>query len=153
VVNIVVAHRSVGNPRGEPSVGNRSNDRRKRAWSKAATSASANRHLANNNVQWRITQNRYLRECGRDHEDLRNVIDDRRHNRARSPTPPRHSLVRDVTPSGRAGFVLLLHRSGRLSGQINSRPGTSTSMMAPAIPMSSCRSTILSSRPQEEMIR
>jgi hypothetical protein len=30
-VNVIVAQRLVGNPRGEPSVGNRSNDRGKRA--------------------------------------------------------------------------------------------------------------------------
>jgi hypothetical protein len=40
-----------------------------------------------------------------------------------------------------------------LSGQRSSRPDTSTSMMAPAIPKSSSRSTILLLRPHEEMIR
>jgi hypothetical protein len=60
VVNVVVAQRLAGNPRGEPSVGNRSNDRRKRSRSEAAASTSGNRHLADNGAQRRITQNRYL---------------------------------------------------------------------------------------------
>jgi hypothetical protein len=55
-----------------------------------------------------ITQNCYLRECGRDRKDLRNVIDDRRRLRARSSTPPRRSLARDVTPLGRGGFRALV---------------------------------------------
>jgi hypothetical protein len=152
VVNVVVAQRSASNPRGEPSVGNRSNDRGKRAQSEASSSASGNRCLADNDTRRWITQNCYLRECGRDHEDLCNIIDDRRHRRARSPTPPRHSPARDVTPSGRGGFRALAPSLKQLSSQINSRSGTSTSMMALAIPRSSSRSTILSSRPQEETI-
>jgi hypothetical protein len=105
--NVVIAQRSVGNPQGEPSVGNRSNDRGKRAQSEAVASVSGNRHLADNDVRRWITQNSYLRECDRDREDLRNVIDDRRHRRARSPTPSRCSPARDVTPSGRDDFRAL----------------------------------------------
>jgi hypothetical protein len=45
-----------------------------------------------------------MRVHGRDREDLHNIIDDRMHLRARSSTPPRCSLVRDVTPSGRGSF-------------------------------------------------
>jgi hypothetical protein len=56
-VNYVIAQRLTGNPRGEPSVGNRSNDRIKRARSEAASSASSNRLLADNDVHRRITQN------------------------------------------------------------------------------------------------
>jgi hypothetical protein len=108
VVNVVVAQWSAGKPRGEPSIGNQSNDRGKRAWSEEATSASGNRHLADNDVQWRITQNHYLWECGRDRKDLSNVIDDQRRRRARSPIPPRRSLARDVTPSGSGGFCALV---------------------------------------------
>jgi hypothetical protein len=57
-VNFFIAQRSTDNPRAKPSVGNRSNDRTKRARSEATTSASGNRHLVDNNAcQW-ITQNR-----------------------------------------------------------------------------------------------
>jgi hypothetical protein len=72
-----------------------------------ASSASGNYRLADNDAWWQITQNRYLRECGRDREDLRNVIKDQRHFRARSSTPPPRSPVRDVTPSGRGGFCAI----------------------------------------------
>jgi hypothetical protein len=51
VANIVVAQRSVSNPRGEPSVDNRSNDRGKRARSEALASASGNRRLADNDTR------------------------------------------------------------------------------------------------------
>jgi hypothetical protein len=60
VVNVIVAQRSTGNPQGEASVGNRSDDRGKRAQSEATASASGNRHLADNDARCRITQNRYL---------------------------------------------------------------------------------------------
>jgi hypothetical protein len=57
---------------------------------------------------WRwITQNHNFREYSCDREDLCNFIDDCRRRRARSPTPPRCSLARDVTPSGRGGFRAL----------------------------------------------
>jgi hypothetical protein len=107
VANVIVAQRSGDNPRGEPSVGNRSNDRGKSARCEVASLASGNRHLADNDVRRWITQNCYLRECCRDCKDLRNIIDDRRCLRARSPTPPRCSPVRDVTPSGRDSFRAL----------------------------------------------
>jgi hypothetical protein len=51
VVNVVVAQRSINNPRGQPSVGNRSNDRGKRAQNEAAALASDNCHLTDNDVQ------------------------------------------------------------------------------------------------------
>jgi hypothetical protein len=148
VANVVVAQRSASNPRGEPSVDNRSNDRGKRARSEAASSASGNRRLADNDARQWITQNLYLREFGRDREYLYNIIDDRRRLRAGSPTTPRRSPTRDVTPSGRVISVLWLHHSGRFSSQINLRLGTSTSMTGPAIPMSSSKSIILSLRLQ-----
>jgi hypothetical protein len=107
VANVVVAQRSDGNPREEPSIGNRSNDRGKRARSEASSSASSNRRLANNDVQQWITQNCNMREYDYDHEDLHNFIDDWRCRRARSLTPPRHSLARDVIPSGRGDFHAL----------------------------------------------
>jgi hypothetical protein len=107
VVNIITAQWPAGNPRGEPSVGNLSDDREKRAQSEAVASASGNHRLADNDVWWRITQNRYLWECGCDRKDLCNIIDDRRSRRARSPTPPRRSPARDVTPSGKGDFRAL----------------------------------------------
>jgi hypothetical protein len=60
VVNVVLAQRSTDNPRGEPSVINQSNDQGKRAQSEAATSASGNRRLVDNDTRQRITQNRHL---------------------------------------------------------------------------------------------
>jgi hypothetical protein len=55
VANVVVAQRSVDNPRGEPSVGNRSDGRGKRARSEAAASVSGNHRLADNDARQRIT--------------------------------------------------------------------------------------------------
>jgi hypothetical protein len=55
VANVVVAQRSAGNPRGEPSVSNRSDDREKRARSEATSSASGNHRLADNDTRWLIT--------------------------------------------------------------------------------------------------
>jgi hypothetical protein len=43
-----------------------------------------------------ITQNRAAREYGREWDDLHNVIEDRRHLRLRTPSPPRRSLVEDI---------------------------------------------------------
>jgi hypothetical protein len=48
-----------------------------------------------------------MRECGRDCEDIRNIIDDRMRLRVRSPTPTRRSPARDITSSGRDGFRVL----------------------------------------------
>jgi hypothetical protein len=74
--NYAIVERLAGNPRGEPSIGNRSNDQAKRARSEAASSAIDNSRLADNDACRRITQNHQLRETGRDHDDLHNVIDD-----------------------------------------------------------------------------
>jgi hypothetical protein len=76
--NYVIAQRSADNPRGELSVGNRSNDQ----------VASGNHHLAVNDTHWWITQNCQLRECGRDCDDLCNIIDGQMRLRVRSSTPP-----------------------------------------------------------------
>jgi hypothetical protein len=51
VANVIIAQRSVGNPQGEPSIGNRSNDQEKRARSEAASSASNNHRLADNDAR------------------------------------------------------------------------------------------------------
>jgi hypothetical protein len=63
--------------------------------------------LARNNARRRITQNRNVREYGHDRDDLRNIIEDRRRFRDRTPSPPQRQLVRDVTPTGRSGFHVL----------------------------------------------
>jgi hypothetical protein len=85
--NYVIAERSDDNPRREPFVDNRSNDWARRAQSEAATSASSNCCLGDNDARWWITQNRQLRESGRDHDDLCNIIEDQRRLRERSLTP------------------------------------------------------------------
>jgi hypothetical protein len=59
VGHIVTAKLSTGNHQGEPSVGNRSDDRAKHARSEEASSASENWHLGNNDAHRRITQNRW----------------------------------------------------------------------------------------------
>jgi hypothetical protein len=63
--------------------------------------------LAGNDARRCITQNRNVREYGRDRDDLRNVIEDRRHFQDRTLSPPRRQLVRGVTPTGRSGFRVL----------------------------------------------
>jgi hypothetical protein len=103
--NLVIAEKSAGVPRGEPSVDR--NDRAGRARSEAASSASPRRHLSERNVRRRITQNRNAREYDRNQNDLHNVIEDRRCIRDRTPSPPPRILTRDVTPTGRSGFRAL----------------------------------------------
>jgi hypothetical protein len=103
--NLILAERSADNPPREPSIGNQ--DRARRAQNDATSSVSGNRRLADNDIRRRITQNHNMQEydCGRD--DLRNVIEDRRHIRSRTPTPPRRSLVGDVVVVKRSGFRAL----------------------------------------------
>jgi hypothetical protein len=48
-----------------------------------------------------------MREYGHDRDDFLNVIEDWRHLRASTLSPPRRSLVRDGTPSGRGDFHAL----------------------------------------------
>jgi hypothetical protein len=74
--NLIVAEKSTDVPRREPSGGH--NDRARCARSEVASSFSPNRHLAGNDTLRRITQNRNVREYGRDRDDIRNVIKDRR---------------------------------------------------------------------------
>jgi hypothetical protein len=85
-VNFVVAEKSASGPQREPSTSH--NDKARRARSEAASSASPNWHLAENDAHWRITQNHNTREYGRNRDDLRNVIGDQRHIRDRTPSPP-----------------------------------------------------------------
>jgi hypothetical protein len=85
-VNLIVAEKSDGVPRGELSAGH--NNRAGRARSEVASSASSNRHLVEHDARWRITQNRNAREYGHDWNDLRNIIEDQRRIRDRTPSPP-----------------------------------------------------------------
>jgi hypothetical protein len=66
--NLVIAEKSTGVPRREPSGGH--NDRARRARSEVASSFRPNRRLAGNDARRRITQNRNVREYGRDRDDL-----------------------------------------------------------------------------------
>jgi hypothetical protein len=97
--------KSASVPRVEPSAGR--NNRSGRARSEAASSASPNRHLSEHDVRRRIKQNRNTREYGRNWNDLRNVIKDRRRIRDKTPSPPSRFLARDVKPTGRSGFHAL----------------------------------------------
>jgi hypothetical protein len=81
-------------PLWEPSIDG--NDRARRARSEAGSSASPNRRLSEHDAWWCITQRRAAREYSRERDDLRNVIEDRRRLRHRSPSPPRWSLAEDV---------------------------------------------------------
>jgi hypothetical protein len=80
--NLVIAKKSTGVPRREPSGGH--NDRARHARREVASSFSPNRCLAGNDARRRITQNRNVREYGRDQDDHRNVIEDRRRFRDRT---------------------------------------------------------------------
>jgi hypothetical protein len=104
-VNHVVAKKSTGVPRGEPSAGR--NNRAGHAKSEAASSASPNRHLSEHDARWRITQNRNVREYGHNRNDLRNIIKDHRRIQDRTSSPTPQFLARDVTPTGRSGFRAL----------------------------------------------
>jgi hypothetical protein len=85
-VNLVVAEKSASGPRREPSADH--NDRARRARSEATSSASPNRHLAENDARRRITQNRNTREYGCNRDDLRNIIEDQMCIRDRTSSPP-----------------------------------------------------------------
>jgi hypothetical protein len=76
VVNLVVAEKSASGLQMEPSAGH--NDQARRARSEAASSASLNRHLAENDARRRIMQNRCAWEYSHNRDDLRNVIKDQR---------------------------------------------------------------------------
>jgi hypothetical protein len=102
--NLVVAEKLAGVPRGEPSAGR--NDRAGRARSETTSSASPRRQLSEHDAHRRITQNYNAREYDRSRNDLRNVIEDQRHIRDRTPSPPPRVLTRDVTPTARSGFAL-----------------------------------------------
>jgi hypothetical protein len=48
-----------------------------------------------------------MREYGHDQDDLRNVVEDRRRIRGRTPTPPQRSLAGDVAIVKRSSFHTL----------------------------------------------
>jgi hypothetical protein len=101
----LIAEKSAGIPRREPSIDD--NDQARCARSEAASSTSPNRHLSEHDAWWRITQNRTAWEYGRERDDLRNIVEDRRRLRLRTPSPPRQSLVVDVASVGKSGFRAL----------------------------------------------
>jgi hypothetical protein len=88
VGHIIAAEWSACNHLGEPSIDNQSANQAKRARSEEASSAIGNRSLADNDANRQITQNHRQREYGRDLDDLLNIIDDRRRDRARTSQPP-----------------------------------------------------------------
>jgi hypothetical protein len=100
--NFVVAEKSANGLQREPSVGH--NDQARHARSEAASSASPNRHLAENDARRCITQNCNTWEYGRNRDDLRNIIEDQRCIRDRSPSQPQQFPARGVTAKGRSGF-------------------------------------------------
>jgi hypothetical protein len=105
VANLVITKKSVGIPRKEPSVCD--NDRARCAQSEAASSASPNCCLSEHDARRRITQNRATQEYGHEWDDLRNVIEDRRRLRLRTPSPPRWPLTEDVARVGKSRFCAL----------------------------------------------
>jgi hypothetical protein len=100
--NFIVIEKLINVTRGEPLVGG--NDRARYAQSEAASSASPNHCLSEHDARWRITQSLTAREHGCERDDLSNIIEDRRHLRHRTLSPPQWSLAEYVAPMGRSGF-------------------------------------------------
>jgi hypothetical protein len=103
--NLIITERSADVPRREPSVGD--NDRARRARSEAASSASPNCCLSEHDARRHVTQNNAAREYGCERDDLRNVIEDQRRLRLRTPSPSRRSLAEDVALMGKSEFRAL----------------------------------------------
>jgi hypothetical protein len=103
--NLVIAEKSIDYPRREPFVGD--NNRARRARSEAASSTSPNPHLSEHDARRCITQNCAAREYGRERDDLRNVIEDRRRLKLRTSSPPRWSLAEEVALMGKSGLCAL----------------------------------------------
>jgi hypothetical protein len=123
VGHIIVVAPIAGSHQSEPSCGNWSNDQAKRAWSEAATTDSSNMHLADNDAHRWITQNHRQREYGRGRDDLRNVIDNQRHLRARSLTPPWRSPEWATTQLGRGGSYTLVPSLKKVAYPDKFKPG------------------------------
>jgi hypothetical protein len=100
VANLIVTEKSVDIPRREHFVSD--NDRVRRVRSEAVSSTSPNCRLSEHDAWRRITQNRTAQEYDRERDDLRNVIEDRRHLKVRTPSPPRWSLAEDSAPMGKS---------------------------------------------------
>jgi hypothetical protein len=83
--NLIIAEKSANGLQREPSAGH--NDRARRARSDAASSASPNRHLPENDERRRIMQNRSAWEYDHNWDDLRNIIEDRRRIQDRIACP------------------------------------------------------------------
>jgi hypothetical protein len=105
MTNLVIAKKSVGVSRREPSIGD--NDQASCALSETASSASPNHRLSEHDARWRITQNRAAQEYDNEWDDLCNIIEYRMRLRLRTPSPPRWSLAGDVDPLGKSGFRAL----------------------------------------------
>jgi hypothetical protein len=103
--NLIITEKLVGIPWRGLSVGGK--DRARRARNEAASSASLNHHLSEHDVRRCITQSRAAREYGCERDDLRNIIEDQRRLKRRTPSPLRWSLAEDVAPMGRSGFRAL----------------------------------------------
>jgi hypothetical protein len=101
----VVAEKSASVPQGELYIGH--NDRVGRARSEATSSTSPRWHLSKRDAHRHIMQNHNTREYNRNQNDLRNILEDQRCIRHRTPSPPPRVLTRDVTPTGRSGFHAL----------------------------------------------
>jgi hypothetical protein len=100
--NLVITEMSASIRRREPSVNN--NDRARRVRSEAVSSASPNQRLSEHDARRCITQNHGAREYDCEWDDLRNIIEDWRRLRLRTPSPPGSSLAVDVAPVGKSGF-------------------------------------------------
>jgi hypothetical protein len=135
--NLVIIEKLAGIPRREPFAGD--NDRARHAQSDAASSASPNHRSYEHDARWRITQNHAAWEYGRDRDNFRNIIEDWRCHRLRTPFPPRQSLAEDVAPVGKVDFVLWRDHSDKSGGQTSSRLATSTGIMALATRKNSFR--------------
>jgi hypothetical protein len=103
--NLIVVEKSVDVLWREPSVSD--NDRARLARSEATSTTSPNCRRTEQDARRRITQSRVAREYGRERDDLRNVIEDWRRLRCRTPSSPQWFLTEDVVPTGRSGFRAL----------------------------------------------
>jgi hypothetical protein len=130
-MNLIVAEKSASGLRRGPSAG--SNDRASHTRSEAASSASPNQHLAENNARWRIMQNHSAREYGYNWDDLRNVIEDR--SAIGIEQQVHHNDSQQGTSLQQGGVVSVLWRGhlGKSGGRPNSKQATLINTTAPAI--------------------
>jgi hypothetical protein len=110
--NLIVTEKLAGVPQREPSISD--NDRARHARSESASSASPNHHRSEHDARRCITKNRATWEYDRDWDDLRNVIEDHRRLRLRTPSPPQWSLAGDAAPVGKK-WILCIGRTTQTS--------------------------------------